>query len=45
MALNSYYGPLFMQYIRADQLQWNPTVQRNGLLLPTILVEKPFKTK
>lgn len=40
MGLNSYYGPLFMQYVRADELKWNPSVETHGLgLLPTVVVK------
>jgi dihydroceramidase len=40
MGFNAYYGPLFMQYVRASQLDWSPTVCHAEIGLPTIVIDK-----
>ncbi|KDO22458.1 hypothetical protein SPRG_12739 [Saprolegnia parasitica CBS 223.65] len=42
MSLNAYYGPLFMQYVRASQLKWEPAVAPAIAGLSTIVIDKPF---
>lgn len=44
MGLNSYYGPVFMQYIRASQLDWNPEIEEKFIGLPTVVVDRKAKS-
>jgi dihydroceramidase len=39
MGIASYYGPLFMQYIRYEQLQRNPKVVSSAFGLDTIVID------
>ncbi|OQR93991.1 alkaline phytoceramidase (aPHC) [Achlya hypogyna] len=40
MGFNAYYGPLFMQYVRASQLRWTPAVAPVITGLSTIVIDK-----